>query len=435
MKNQQIGERNARYIPGGYSSQARRLKDPIAFVSAKGSRVTDAEGRTFTDHNSAFGAIILGHCHDEHMRRVAELSRGIDQIGLGMTTLEGDLAELVCTHVPSAERVNFCCSGTEATFHAIRLARAATGRRYIVKFQGAYHGWHDYVAVNFVTPRADLGKITPFSAGTLDLATEATLVLTFNDVAGFKALMRERGHEIAAVIIEPVMHNVGGFAANDAFLKTLREESSRSGTVLIFDEIITGFRHALGGYQSLCGITPDLTTFGKAIANGYPLAGVCGREDIMRRLGPMPTGEGVFFGGTYNAFPPSVAAGIATISLLKELDGYTRLFALGDRMRHGLAGAIERTGIQARVAGFGSIWMLHFIERDPHSYEELVIQDADLDMRFRAMMLDRGHLLAPQALRRMTLNLAHTEADIDATVAAAEEVLSELVRMQLLESA
>ena len=155
----------------------------------------------------------------------------------------------------------------------------------------------------------------------------------------------------------------------------------------------------------------------------------------MRRLGPMPTGEGVFFGGTYNAFPPSVAAGIATISLLKELDGYTRLFALGDRMRHGLAGAIERTGVQARVAGFGSIWMLHFIERDPHSYEELVIQDADLDMRFRAMMLDRGHLLAPQALRRMTLNLAHTEADIDATVAAAEEVLSELVRMQLLESA
>lgn len=431
MTNREIGERNARYIPGGYSSQARRLKDPVAFVSAKGARVTDAEGRTYTDHNSAFGAIILGHCHDEHLRRVAELSRGIDQIGLGMTTLEGDLGELVCANVPSAERVNFCSSGTEATFHAVRLARAATGRRSIVKFQGAYHGWHDYVAVNFVTPRADLGKIVPFSAGTLDLATEATLVLPFNDVARFQALMQERGHEIAAVIIEPVMHNVGGFAANDAFLRVLREETARRGTVLIFDEIITGFRHALGGYQSLCGVTPDLTTFGKAIANGFPLAGVCGRESIMRRLGPMPPGESVFFGGTYNAFPPSVASGIATISLLKELDGYTRLFALGERMRRGLEGAIDRTGIRARVAGFGSIWMLHFIGADPQSYEELVLQDADLDVAFRAMMFDRGFLLAPQALRRMTLNLAHTEADVDATIAAAEEVLAELARPAL----
>lgn len=428
MKNEQIGERNARYIPGGYSSQARRLKKPVAFVSAKGARVTDADGRSFTDHNSAFGAIILGHCHDEHLRRVADLSRGIDQIGLGMTTLEGDLAELVCTHVPSAEQVNFCCSGTEATFHAVRLARAATGRRYILKFQGAYHGWHDYLAVNFVTPRADLGKIIPFSAGTLDLATEATLVLPFNDVGRLKALMQERGHEIAAVIVEPIMHNVSAFAASSAFLKALRDETARSGTVLIFDEIITGFRHALGGYQSLCGVTPDLTTFGKAIANGYPLAGVCGREDIMRRLGPMPPGEGVFFGGTYNAFPPSVASGIATIALLKEMDGYTRLFSLGDRMRRGLAGAIERTGIRARVTGYGSIWMLHFLGSDPQSYEDLVIQDADLDMAFRAMMFDRGFLLAPQALRRMTLNLAHTESDVDATVTAAEEVLFELAR-------
>ena len=256
MKNQQIGERNARYIPGGYSSQARRLKDPIAFVSAKGAHVTDVEGRTFIDHNSAFGAIILGHNHDEHMRRVAELSRGIDQIGLGMTVLEGDLAELVCTHVPSAERVNFCCSGTEATFHAIRLARAATGRRYLREVSGRLSRLARLRRRQFRDAACRSRQDHSVQRRHPRSRHRGHLVLTFNDVAAFKALMQQRGHEIAAVIVEPVMHNVGGFAANDAFLKTLREETTRSGTVLIFDEIITGFRHALGGYQSLCGITP-----------------------------------------------------------------------------------------------------------------------------------------------------------------------------------
>lgn len=425
VTNETLAGRAAALMPGGVGSSARVLHRPFVFTRAKGAELTDADGRTYVDLNCAFGAIVLGHGDAAQLARALELASGLGLVGLGTTPIEMDLAELVVRHLPSAERVVFCCSGSEATYHALRLARGRTGRPRIAKFQGAYHGWHDYVAMNFMTPPDAIGTYDPFSAGIPPGVGESTLVLPFNDTDRVEALLRSEAASLAAVIVEPIMHNTGSFAGRPDFLAMLRRVTAELGIVLIFDEVISGFRHGLGGYQAICGVTPDLTTFGKAIANGFPIAGVAGRKDLMDGFRAKPHGT-VMFGGTYNATPLSCAAAIACIERLSRPGAHDRLYALGARFRDGVQAAIDALGVPAQVAGHGSISILHFMRGPMGSYEDIAVNRRDLDVAFRVAMIERGFMMSTTPFRRLHLTLAHTEAQIDAAVAAAAQALADL---------
>ena len=272
-----LEQRAKRVIPGGVNSGQRcppGLED-LVITATHGAGFTDAAGRTFVDFHAAFGPPLLGRGDPDVNRAVTRAMSEIDLMGVGVTEPEIELAERLVAYVPSVERAALTVTGSEATFHALRLARAVTGRPRILKFQGCYHGWHDAVALNVISPADRLGRPDPLSAGSMPETMAATAVVPFNDLA---ATGRElaRG-DIAAVIVEPIPHNIGTVMPDDDFLSGLRSLCDRHGTVLVFDEVVTGFRHHLGGFQAICGVTPDLTTFGKAMGNGFPIA--AGRLD------------------------------------------------------------------------------------------------------------------------------------------------------------
>ena len=403
------------------------MDPPRVFVRAQGQKVWDADGNEYIDYNNAFGPIILGHAHPAVERRVHETLQQVDILGIGATELEIRLAERIQGHVPSMEKVLFCNSGSEATYHAIRVSRAATGRRVLVKFQGGYHGWHDYVAANVISRPDRMGGMDPISAGMLPDAMENLLVLRFNDVAQLEETMARRGHEIAAVIVEPVIHTIGCVVPSQAFMDALRRTTAEQGTVLIFDEVVTGFRHHLGGYQAICGIRPDLTTFAKAMANGYPIAALGGRADLMDHFNTR-TGGDVMFGGTYNGHAMGVSAALATLDILEADDGaiHRRIYALGDRMRSGLLEITDRLGLTARPTSFGSVWVCYFTDRDVRDFDDALTNDAALYVAFHQGLIDRGFLTVPLNLKRNHITAAHTDEDIARTLQAAEDTLAEL---------
>ena len=264
-------ERAGRAIPGGVNTAKRRVEPPIAIRAGRGGRIETVDGRSLIDYHAAYGAVLLGHGHEAVVGAVTSALEDGVLFGVGVTDAEVLLAERICAHVPSAERVLLCGSGSEATMHAIRLARAVTGRPKVVKFQGAYHGFHDYVARNYLST-------APFSAGMLAAAVDNTLVCAFNDLDGLETLLAAHPEQIAAVIAEPIVHNAAGILPADGFLEGLRRICDREGVLLIFDEVITGFRHHLGGFQAIAGVTPDLTTLAKALGNGFPIAALAGRR-------------------------------------------------------------------------------------------------------------------------------------------------------------
>jgi glutamate-1-semialdehyde 2,1-aminomutase len=415
-----------RHIPGGVNSSTRALDPPLVFTGASGSRLFDADGRAFIDYHAAFGPILLGHNHPAVNRRVQEALAGPDLVGVGTTEAEIRLAEAICRHVPSAERVLLCNSGSEATYHAVRLARAATGRKKLIKFQGCYHGWHDYLCMNVISPAEKIGGCDPGSAGMLEESIRHTLVLTFNHLEEVEdALRRERG-QVAAIILEPIAHNIGCVVATDEFLRGLRELATQHGAVLIFDEVITGFRHGLGGYQGRCGVTPDLTVLAKSMANGYPCAAICGRRDLMERF--QTAGGDVFYAGTYNAHPVSVAAALATIETLADGRIHDYLFSAGQEMARDLEGLVERYGVRAHVAQFGSVFVLYFMEGPVRNYTDLLRNDKEMDLRFRRGMVERGIFMLPLALKRNHLTASHTREDLAVTLEAADQVLKGMAR-------
>lgn len=422
-RSSEILEEAQRYIPGGVSSANRRVEPNLTFTRAAGAYICDANGRRYIDYHAAFGPAILGHCHPDVNRRVSETIDHVGLFGVGAGEMEARLAAKIVEHVPSAEKVLFCNSGSEATYSALRVARAATGRRKLIKFQGCYHGWHDAVLMNVISPAAAVGRRDPLSAGMTPEVVEDTLVLRFNDVEELTRVIEDQGDEIAAVILEPIPHNIGAVMPHDAFLRSLRDLTSAHGIVLVFDEVVTGFRHTLGGYQAVCGITPDLTTMGKAIANGFPLAALCGRADLLDRCGP--DGD-VFFAGTFNAHPVGVAASLATIEILEQPDSYPHLFGLGDRMRAGMTGLTDRYGFEAVASGFGSVFVTFFMSGPIDSYDDLLRNDVSMFVRFRREMIERGVYMLPVNLKRNHVSLAHTDADIDTTLEAAEDVLKQL---------
>lgn len=423
-----LAERAEAIVPGGVNSATRAIGAPWAFSSASGATITDADGRTYTDYHAAFGATLLGHADERVNEAITAAIATIDLVGLGTTELEVEVAELVIESIPSAEMVISTLSGSESVLQALRLARGATGRPFIVKFQGCFHGSYDAIARNVIS-RPDLayGR-DPSSSGILDDALDHTLIAEFNDLASVEELFATHPDGIAAVILEPVPHNVGTLLPDQAFLEGLRRLTSSHGSILIFDEVVTGFRHALGGYQELCGITPDLTTFGKAMGNGYPVAGLAGSAEVMRHFSP--AGGDVMLAGTFNGNAASMAAAVATMRALRdpEVGFYDHVFGLGDRMRDGLRSITSQHGIPAVVTGLGSVFVTYFLEGEVRGYRDLLRNDDDAYATFHRRMIDQGSMMYPMSLKRNHISLAHTAADIDRTLQQADEVLGGMAR-------
>lgn len=426
MTNASWFERAAAVTPGGVNSGLRGLQEPIVWERAEGAFMVDVEGVNYLDYHAAFGPIILGHNHPAVNAAVTRAMTQVDLTGVGTTELEIRLAEKVVEHVPSAEMALIFGSGTEATYLAQRLARAVSGRTKLVKFQGCFHGWHDYLLMNIISAAEKIGQKDPASAGMLPEAIENTIVLPFNDIETLEQTVSTRGHEIAAIILEPIPHNIGCVLPQEQFFQSLRRLCDEHGIILIYDEVITGFRHGLGGFQEKLGILPDLTTLAKAIANGYPCAVLAGRKALMTRFSS--AGGDVFVSGTYNGHPLATAAALATIAELEDGTVHERIFRLGAKARRGLQEIADRLDIEMTVAGYGSVFVPYFMGGAITRYADLLRNNTEADTRFRSEMVKRGIFMLPLALKRNHISAAHTDADIDHTLNAAEDVLKAMIR-------
>jgi glutamate-1-semialdehyde 2,1-aminomutase len=410
-------------IPGGVNSPVRSWRsvggNPVFIERAQGASIVDADGRSYIDFVGSWGPMILGHAHPAVVEAVAR------QVGSGLsfgapTSLEVELAEAVTGIMPAIEQVRLVSSGTEATMSALRLARAATGRDAIVKFAGCYHGHVDALLV-----RAGSGALTlgmPDSPGVPEALAALTLVAEFNDIDGVRTLLRSRGSQIAAVLVEPVAGNMGVVPPAPGFLETLREEATRAGALLVFDEVMTGFRVARGGAQARYGVKPDMTCLGKVVGGGMPLAAFGGRGDLMQQMAPAGP---VYQAGTLSGNPVAVAAGLATLRALEALpDAYARLDALGARAESGLRDALAATGRRGCVNRVGSMLTLFLGVERVHDFASATAADTQAFARFFRGMLAEGVYLPPSQFEAMFLSLAHAEGDIDRMTAAAGRVLA-----------
>jgi glutamate-1-semialdehyde 2,1-aminomutase len=414
-------ERARNALVGGVNSPVRAFGAvggmPVIVDRARGSQVWDADGDAYTDFICSWGALILGHAHPEIVAALAEqAARGTSY---GMTTeLEVDLAEMLQKALPSMERVRFVSSGTEATMSAIRLARAATKRDFIVKFEGGYHGHGDSFLTKAGSGLATLGIAA--SPGVPDALAELTLDAPYNDLEAVERLFESHGHDIAAVIIEPIAANMGVVAPLDGFLSELRELTHRHGALLIFDEVITGFRLCLGGAQNLFGVEPDLTTLGKIIGGGLPAAAYGGSRDLMERIAPLGP---VYQAGTLSGNPLAMRAGIETLKRLaadgfyESLDRKAKMLA--DAMQQALSGA----GISGHVARAGSLLTLFFTDGPVENYADAKTSDTRRFAAFFNEMLRRKILLAPSQFEALFVSAAHSDEDIRRTAAACRESL------------
>jgi glutamate-1-semialdehyde 2,1-aminomutase len=422
-RSERMLDEAAEFIPGGVNTCRRRSEPRLCFRRGEGAYLEDVDGRRYLDYHAAYGAIFLGHSHPAVVERVSEAIRESVLFGVGVTEGELELARRIVKHVPSAEQVVVCNSGSEATYHAIRLARGVTGREKIVKFQGCYNGFHDYVLRNVLSPAELVGRRDPQSAGMLAAAVDATLVCRFNDLGDVESTVAVHPEQIAAIVLEPIAHNSPGLLPRPGFLEGLRALCDREGIVLIFDEVITGVRHGLSGFQGIAGVTPDLTTLGKAIANGFPIAAVAGKRALMERYNTNPAGD-VHYGGTYNGGTVGVVAALATIEQLEDGSVHEHVFRLGARMRAGLQEIAARAGVPAVVGGFGSLFVLCFMEGPLETYEDVLRNDTALFMRYRRELVARGVFEMPESLGRSHISAAHTEEDVDRSLEAAEEALA-----------
>jgi glutamate-1-semialdehyde 2,1-aminomutase len=424
-----ISERARAVIPGAVNSGQRQIVglEELVITSTAGATFSDSEGRSYTDYHAAFGPPLLGHNDPDVDRAVAETARSLDLMGVGVTPVEIELAERLVELVPSIEKVLLTVTGSEATFHAIRLARVATGRKYVIKFQGCYHGWHDSVAMNVISPADRMGRKDPLSQGILPEVLDATIVLPFNDSEAVEREFAARRAEIAAVILEPIPHNIGAVLPVPGFLEQIRRLCTANGAILVFDEVITGFRHGLGGYQAVAGVVPDLTTLGKAMANGYPISALGGRADLMDLFSTTP-GQPAFFAGTFNGHPAMAAAAVATIEKLEREPVHEHVFRLGEQTRNALQNLYDRRGIPAVVSGFGSVFVTYFLKPPVERYDDLLRNDVELFTGYRLELLKHGIFELPLNLKRSHFSYAHREQDVDALVAATEQAVTEVLR-------
>ena len=413
-------ERAKRVAPGGVHSDFRNAF-PVFFESADGSRITDVDGNSFIDYHNAFGAILLGHRNPKVIEAVRhQLERG-DLWGMGSHELELDVAERITQNVPSAEKVRFCVSGSEATYHAVRLARAYTGKRKLVKFEGSYNGWHDYLNIG-VFPSADsLGLKSPNSAGILREASEQTLVVPYNDIQALEKTIHEHKDDVACVIVEPILHSCGCVLPKLGFLESIREITEKRSIVMIFDEVITGFRHALGGAQQLVKVTPDLTVFAKAMGNGFPTGAVCGKQELMDEVEPLGK---VHMAGTFSGHPISMAAAKATMEQLEGGRVHEILEQSGAFLQKEITEIIREENLPAQVSRFRSVFAVYFTGKPIHNYRDLKINNnEELFNLYCQEMHRQGIFIPPQAYKRSHITWAHSTDDLEATVKAARVAL------------
>jgi glutamate-1-semialdehyde 2,1-aminomutase len=419
-RNQQLFDRSQQLIPGGVNSPVRAFGSvggtPHFFERGAGPRVYDADGRAFIDYVGSWGPLIAGHAHPDVIAAVcAAAERGLS-FG-APTAAELEMAETLCGLLPSLEQVRLVSSGTEATMSAIRLARGYTGRDRIIKFEGCYHGHADALLVKAGSGALTLGQ--PSSAGVPADVAAHTLVLAYNDAAALEAAFAAGGRDIAAVIIEPVAGNMNLVAPDPSFLKCARELCERHGAVLIFDEVMTGFRVGLRGAQGLYGIRPDLTTLGKVIGGGMPVGAFGGRRDIMNCIAPCGP---VYQAGTLSGNPVAVAAGLATLKLVQAPGFYERLTASTHALTEGLSAAASGHGVRFCAQSIGGMFGLYFRAAPPRSYAEVMECDKAAFNAFFHAMLDAGVYFAPSAYEAGFVSSAHTQTDIEATIAAAARV-------------
>jgi glutamate-1-semialdehyde 2,1-aminomutase len=420
-----LAARASAVIPGGVNSGQRRVPglEQLIIAATSGSTFTDGNGRIYTDYHAAFWPPLLGHNDPDVDAAAAAAGRSVGLMGIGVTQVEVELAERLVAAVPSLEKVLLTCTGSEATFHALRLARTATGRRHVIKFQGCYHGWHDSVAMNVISPAERVGTKDPLSGGMLPEVVAATIVCPFNDADAVERALDEHDGDVAAIILEPIPHNIGAVLPQPGFLERLRELATKHGTVLVFDEVITGFRHGLGGYQAIAGVTPDLTTLGKAMANGWPVSALGGKAELMDLFSTTP-GQPAFFAGTFNGHPATTAAALATIEKLQNEPVHEHVFGLGERARTGLTELYDRLGVPAVVSGFGSVFVTYFLDGPVVSYDDLLRNDVDLFVGYRREMMKDGIFELPLNLKRSHFSYAHVDEDVDRLLAATEAAVT-----------
>ncbi|MEQ1518500.1 MAG: glutamate-1-semialdehyde 2,1-aminomutase [Usitatibacteraceae bacterium] len=416
-------EKSQRLIPGGVNSPVRAFRavggTPIFFTEAKGAYLWDVDGNKYIDYVGSWGPAILGHAHPDVVRTVQE--RAAKGMSFGAPTeLEYQMAERLCALLPSIEQLRLTSSGTEATMSAIRLARGFTGRNKIVKFEGCYHGHGDALLV-----KAGSGALTfghPSSAGVPPEVVADTIVLAYNDIDELDACFKKIGAEIACVIIEPIAGNMNFVLPSQAYMDALRALCTKHGAVLIFDEVMTGFRVGLSGAQGHFRITPDLTTLGKVIGGGMPVGAFGGRRDIMAHLAPLGA---VYQAGTLSGNPVAVAAGLKTLELIAVPGFYESLSRMTVSLTSKLQTAATKAGVAFSATSMGGMFGLFFSPAIPANYAEVQKSDKERFNRFFHGMLNRGIYLAPSAFEAGFVSAAHSSADIDATVVAASEAFAD----------
>jgi glutamate-1-semialdehyde 2,1-aminomutase len=408
-------------IPGGVNSPVRACRavgtTPLFIVRGSGSKIYDLDGSVYIDYVSSWGPLILGHAHPQVVAAIKEAAELGTTFGIP-TPGEVELAKMISRLVPSMEMVRMVSSGTEATMSALRLARGYTGRSKIIKFDGCYHGHVDALLVKAGSGVATLG--IPGSAGVPEAVVQHTLSLPYNDPNRVAQVMESRGDEVAAIIIEPVAGNMGVVPPRPEFLEALRSWCNKTGTLLIFDEVITGFRLGLGGAQELYGVRPDLTCLGKILGGGLPVGAYGGRREIMSRVAP--TGD-VYQAGTLSGNPLAVAAGVACLRFLERPGVYDTLEAAASYLFAGLGELAKKHGVQVQVSRVGSMGTIFFTSRPVVDFASALTSDTKRFARFFCAMVERGVYLAPSQFEAAFVSLAHTKDDLERTLAAADEAL------------
>ncbi|MEX2661673.1 MAG: aminotransferase class III-fold pyridoxal phosphate-dependent enzyme [Vicinamibacterales bacterium] len=411
----------------------RSVVPELVFTRAAGAYMWDAEGRRYVDYHAAFAPFFLGHNHPRVVAAIEKvLHDGSSLPGSGTTVLEGQVAETLCEHIAAVESLVFLNTGSEATAQALRLARAVTGRDHVIVTLGGYNGWFDDVARTVMPSLAETGPrrspgeypFIPMGAGIPAAHRDHTHVVNFNDLDSVRHVCER--HPIAALMTEPILHNVGVVKPEAGYLEGLRQLADEYGFKLIFDEVKTGFRHAFGGYSALCGVTPDLVVYGKAVASGYPLAVLGGRRDLLSYfIHPDPMMRPLL-AGTYNGHPVSLAAAGATLALLLEDDGavYRYVETLGARLEAGARRLLLEFGITATISRQGSAFAIYFLDHVPRDWHDLAAHHPfEPDRQWRRALIARGVYFFPEATKQCSISAAHTMADIDFTLEQMRETL------------
>ncbi len=417
MKSEDLFNEAQGYLPGGVDSPVRSFKPyPFFAERASGSHLHDVDGNDYLDYCLAYGPLVLGHAHPEIVKEVAE------QLKLGSTygvptQKEIDLAKLVIDKVPCADMVRFVNSGTEATMSAIRLARAATGKKGIVKFEGSYHGAHDCVLVKSGSGAMGL----PDSPGVPEETTRNTILVPFNDPEALTDIISKQGEDIAAIIVEPVMGNIGCIPPKKGYLEFLRQITSENNIILIFDEVITGFRLAPGGAQDYFKVKPDMVTFGKILGGGFPIGALAGRKEYMEMIAP--SGD-VYQAGTFNGNPISITAGLTT---LKQLDNnfYTQLGKKGQYLRGGIRDILDEQDMDYHLAGLGAMFQVYFTSRDVCNYKDAKTADTGKFDSYFHKLLNKGVFIPPAQFECCFISSMHSIEELDFTLEAMGEALKD----------